>query len=149
MMYHFAVHFTSPSLTFCDLAIPYDTRGVLVFGEQVWPGERGNYSLPIYAHEILFASEEAATEFRKDKDDNGKHVIADGDPKKLEFRKCFPLFRVTFFLHHSHLYPLLSSYSSWKRYAIPGKILFTRCHYDLAEGSQRGYQDASQGKQAH
>ena len=60
----------------------------------MWPSERGNYSLPIYANEILFASEEASTEFRKDKDDNGKHVVADGDPKKLEFRKCFPLFHV-------------------------------------------------------
>ena len=73
-------------------------NGPLIYGEQVWPGERGNHSLPIYAHEILFASEEASTEFRKDEDNNGKHVVADDDPKKLEFRKCFPLFRVPFFL---------------------------------------------------
>ena len=65
-------------------------NGPLIYGEQVWPSERGNYSLPIYAHEILFASEEASKEFRKD-EENGKHVVADGDPKKLEFRKCFPL----------------------------------------------------------
>ena len=69
-------------------------NGPLIYGEQVWPSERGNYSLPIYAHEILFASEEASTEFRKDEDNNGKHVVADGDPKKLEFRKCFSLFHV-------------------------------------------------------
>ena len=57
----------------------------------VWPRERGNHSLPIYSHELLFASDEVSIEFRKDRR-SGKHVIAgfgdgDGDVKKLEFRE--------------------------------------------------------------
>jgi len=65
----------------------YDIDGPVIYGEQVWPSERGNHSLPIYSHELLFASEEAATEYRKDTEDNGKHVVADSSVKKLEFRK--------------------------------------------------------------
>ena len=68
----------------------------------MFPSERGNHSLPIYTHEILFASEEASTEFRKDKESNGKHVVAEDDPKKLEFRECFALFFESFFPDDSH-----------------------------------------------
>jgi hypothetical protein len=62
----------------------------VIYGVQAWfRCERGNYSLPIYAHELLFASEEASTEFRKDTEDNGKHLVADysGGIEKLEFRE--------------------------------------------------------------
>jgi hypothetical protein len=66
----------------------YYMDGPVVYGEQVWPSERGNHSLPLYSHELLFASEEASTEYRKDaKYGNGKHVVADSEVKKLEFRK--------------------------------------------------------------
>ena len=71
--------------------------GPVLYGEQVGASERGNHSLPIYTHEILFASEESSTEFRKDKDCNGKHVVAEHDPKKLEFRECIELFFEPFF----------------------------------------------------
>jgi hypothetical protein len=77
----------------CKL-VAYDYDGPVIYGEQVWPSERGNYSLPIYAHELLFASEEASTEFRKDTEDNGKHIVSPRDDtgygddvKKLEFRE--------------------------------------------------------------
>ena len=63
------------------------------------PSKRGNYSLPIYKHELLFASEKASTEFRKDKSCDGKHVVAKRDPRKLEFRKYFPLIYVPFFVN--------------------------------------------------
>lgn len=93
MISFFAVHLAPLSnIYFAHLAIPaYFMDGPIIYGEQCWPSERGNHSLPIYAHEILFASEEASTEFRKDKDGNGKHVVTGygDDPKKLEFRKYF------------------------------------------------------------
>ncbi|KAL3795583.1 hypothetical protein ACHAWO_001578 [Cyclotella atomus] len=47
--------------------------------------KRGNHSLPIYSHELLFASEEASTEYSKDKGSNGKHMVSNGGIKKLEF----------------------------------------------------------------
>ena len=59
-----------------------------MYGEQAWvrmSREPGNHSLPIYSHELLFASEEASVNYRKDED--GKHVIVEGSPKEVEFRK--------------------------------------------------------------
>ena len=61
--------------------------GPKVFGEQFWPdrsGQRHNHSLPLYSHELLFASEEAAVQYRKDEEENGKHVLGE-NPDKLEF----------------------------------------------------------------
>jgi hypothetical protein len=52
--------------------------------------KRGNHSLPIYSHELLFASEEASTEYSKDKGSNGKHMVSNGGIKKLEFCKLCP-----------------------------------------------------------
>ena len=53
----------------------------------------GNHSLPIYSHELLFASENAAAEYREDSTRfMGKHVLTDpsyglsrGGAKKVEF----------------------------------------------------------------
>lgn len=56
-----------------------------MYGEQAeMMMEEGNHSIPIYSHEILFASEEAARKYRKDEDDHGIHAIVE-DPKDVEF----------------------------------------------------------------
>ena len=60
----------------------------IMYGEQAAMRlEEGNHSIPIYSHEVLFASEEAARKFRNDYD-HGIHVIVDDGPKEVEFRKC-------------------------------------------------------------
>ena len=83
--------YDGPVMPYGDPFPAYDMNGPVIYGEQVWPSERGNYSLPIYSHELLFASEEASTEYRKDAESNGKHVVADDSGvKKLEFRKFRP-----------------------------------------------------------
>lgn len=66
----------------------YDTDGPIIYGEQACQTLKvGNHSLPIYSHEILFASEEAAIKFRKDGNDHRIHTIVESDPKEIEFRK--------------------------------------------------------------
>ena len=66
----------------------YDTDGPIIYGEQACQTLKvGNHSLPIYSHEILFASEEAAIKFRKDENDHRIHTIVESDPKEIEFRK--------------------------------------------------------------
>ncbi|KAL9190754.1 hypothetical protein ACHAXT_000460 [Thalassiosira profunda] len=56
-----------------------------VYGEQVcyMQQDKGNHSLPIYTHELLFASEGASAKFRKDAEQR-KHVVVE-DPQDVEF----------------------------------------------------------------
>ena len=66
----------------------YNFEGPILFGEQAWMKmEIGNHSLPIFSHEVLFASEEAASKFRKDECQHGVHTIVESDPKEIEFRE--------------------------------------------------------------
>ncbi len=106
---HHTLNRLSISNSLSELAYPaYDMSGPVIYGEQVLPSERGNHSLPIYTHEILFASKRASTEFRKDKKCNGKHVVTK-NPKKLEFRECFTLYSLSpSFVDNSHVYLCLS-----------------------------------------
>ena len=63
----------------------YDWEGPIIYGEQVhqtWGG--GNHTLPIFRHELLFASQETAAKFREESYD-GKSVILENDPKEIEF----------------------------------------------------------------
>ena len=45
----------------------------------------GNHSVPLYSHELLFASEEAASKFRKDDEENGEKVMVETSPKEVEY----------------------------------------------------------------
>jgi len=71
----------------------YDFWGPPIYGEQFVEGMEdgsnyGNHSLPIYSHELLFASEEASIKYRKDQMKYEKHVILDystQNPESLEF----------------------------------------------------------------
>ena len=70
----------------------YNWNGPIVYGEQVGGmgmTEPGNHSLPIYSHELLFASEEAASEYRSNNSYyshiSGKHVFVESSPKEIEF----------------------------------------------------------------
>ena len=47
--------------------------------------EEGNHSLPLYSHELLFASEEAAVKFRKD-GGKGERVRVESTPKEVEYQ---------------------------------------------------------------
>lgn len=60
--------------------------GPVIYGEQVAyrQQDKGNHSLPIYTHELLFASEGASAKFRKDAE-QGKHVVVENSPKEVEF----------------------------------------------------------------
>lgn len=68
-----------------------------IYGEQfvAYTDNRGaNRTLPIYSHELLFASEEVSSQFRTDELGYGKHVIVEQgypepSPKDIEFRKYF------------------------------------------------------------
>ncbi len=70
----------------------YDFWGPPIYGEQFVEGmedgtNHGNHSLPIYSHELLFASEEASNKYRKDKMGRyEKHLILPiRNPESLEF----------------------------------------------------------------
>ena len=54
----------------------YDFWGPPIYGEQFVEGmEDGNHSLPVYSHELLFASEEASNKYRKGEMGEKKHVV--------------------------------------------------------------------------
>ena len=62
-------------------------NGPIRYGEQAFSRMRGegNHSLPLYSHELLFASEEAAVKFREDERVNANNVMVDDSPKEVEF----------------------------------------------------------------
>lgn len=81
----------------------YDIDGPIMYGVQqlIHSEGRGNHSLPLYSHELLFASEATSTEFRESIEENGKHIISNfGDDKgvkKLEFREyCYYSIQTSF-----------------------------------------------------
>ena len=73
-----------------DCQPEYDFDGPTIYGVQKFlrlSEETGNHSLPLYSHELLFASEEAGIQFRKDKGEYGpvgRHVEG-AKPEKLEY----------------------------------------------------------------
>jgi len=116
-------------------------------------GETTVYSLSIYSHELLFASEEAATEYRKDTESNGKHVVAgENSVKKLEFREfrrndLIQVLRSSKTLFpHTHFSFLLCSFLLFSvgNGLAYEKALISSCDNDLAQGSPRRHQDAGQ-----
>ena len=66
----------------------YDFYGPIRYGEQASSRmrEEGNHSLPLYSHELLFASEEAAVKFRKDEGGKGERVRVESTPKEVEYQ---------------------------------------------------------------
>ncbi len=70
----------------------YDFWGPPIYGEQFVEGmEDGNHSLPVYSHELLFASEEASNKYRKGEMGKKKHVVLHWPtpkPESLEFCEC-------------------------------------------------------------
>lgn len=73
-----------------DCQPEYDFDGPTIYGVQKFlrlSEETGNHSLPLYSHELLFASEEAGIQFRKDEGEYGpvgRHVEG-AKPEKLEY----------------------------------------------------------------
>ncbi len=95
----------------------YNSRGPILYGEQAWMKLKiGNHSLPIFSHEILFASEEAASKFRKDENNHGVHTIVESDPKEIEFREYSfdAAFGIKFFHSHLSLYCFGFSFPQWE-----------------------------------
>ena len=77
----------------------FNFRGRRIYGEQfimddTWRDHRvgkGNHVIPIYSHELLFASEEASRKYREEGGNdrwhrrNKKKVVVDDEPQEVEF----------------------------------------------------------------
>ena len=77
----------------------FNFRGRRIYGEQfimddTWRDHRvgkGNHVIPIYSHELLFASEEASRKYREEGGNdrwhrrNKKKVVVDNEPQEVEF----------------------------------------------------------------
>ena len=123
----------------------YDSDEEPIYGEQfLWKtggGTRvgeGNHVIPIYSHELLFASEEASRKYREEGGHGGwyrrtKGVVAYEKPQAVEFCE-YLLFRLYSILQ-SCIQSLVSSVISREWDAISWQGVFSCCHYDLAQDS--------------
>ncbi len=93
----------------------FDFWGPPIYGEQYIPDDdnfdirtkKGNHSLPIYSHELLFASEEASREFREKPARGWSHMhkkeVVVWKPQEVEFCEYNTVSHLIYFIRIDHI----------------------------------------------
>jgi hypothetical protein len=143
-----------------DEGIPlFNFHGRRIYGEQfvmddTWRDHRvgkGNHVIPIYSHELLFASEEASRKYHGGHGSwhmREKEVVVYEEPQAVEFCE-YSFFCSLYSILQSCIQSLVSSVISREWDAIPWQGVLACCHYDLAQGSPDRCSDSKQRWKGH